>query len=50
MSTIRKDDWEPNPPRPLQPIEHILIKLDFNEAMDLVEFFEELYTKRGCEQ
>ena len=31
---------------PLAPIQHILNKLSFDDAMDVVEFFEELYTKR----
>ena len=46
MSTIRKDDWEPEPDMPLAPIHHILNKLSFEDAMELVEFFEELYEKR----
>jgi len=31
---------------PLAPIQHILNKLSFEDAIDVIEFFEELYTKR----
>ena len=47
MPTIRKDDWEPKPEMPLAPIQHILDKLSYDDASDLIEFFIELHTKRG---
>jgi len=46
---MNNTNWEPKPDMPLEPIQHILDKLSYEEASDLIDFFLELHTRRSCE-
>ncbi len=44
---MNNKNWEPKPDMPLKPIQHILDKLSFEDACDVIDFFVDFFDKKN---